>query len=57
VRGIALVWGAAFCVWLEDGDDQAKTMAELDRRLRGGEAFLERLQSFGRGGRAGEAAA
>ena len=57
VRGIALVWGAAFRVWLEDGDDQAKTMAELDRRLRGGEAFLERLQSFGRRGRAAEAAA
>ncbi|MBX3493621.1 MAG: TetR family transcriptional regulator [Parvibaculum sp.] len=56
VRGVALVWGAAFGVWLEDGDDQAKTMAELDRRLRGGEAFLERLQSFGRRGRAVEAA-
>jgi AcrR family transcriptional regulator len=48
VRGLALVWGAAFRVWLDDGDDQAKTMAELDRRLRGGEAFLERLNSFGR---------
>ena len=57
VRGVALVWGAAFRVWLEYGDDQARTMAELDGRLRSGEAFLERLNSFGRRGRADEEAA
>ena len=48
VRGIALIWGAVFRTWLEDGDDQARTMAELDRRLRRGEALLERLSRFGR---------
>lgn len=48
VRGIALIWGAVFRIWLEDGDDQARTMAELDRRLRRGEALLERLYRFGR---------
>lgn len=48
VRGLALVWGAVFRIWLEDGDDQARTMAELDRRLRRGEMLLERLYRFGR---------
>ncbi|MEX0839737.1 MAG: helix-turn-helix domain-containing protein [Parvibaculum sp.] len=57
VRGLALVWGAAFRIWLDDGDDQAKTMAELDRRLRGGEAFLERLNNFGRRRREADEAA
>jgi hypothetical protein len=47
VRGLAFVWGAAFRVWLEDGEDQSKTMAELDRRLRDGAAFLERVSWFG----------
>lgn len=47
VRGLAFVWGAAFRVWLEDGEDQSKTMAELDRRLRDGAAFLEHMSRFG----------
>ena len=46
VRGLAFIWGAAFRVWLEDGEDQSKTMAELDRRLRDGAALLERLSRF-----------
>lgn len=40
VRGLALVWGAAFRVWLEDNEDQSKTMAELDRRLGDAAAFI-----------------
>lgn len=32
-RGLAVIWLAAFRVWLEDGEGLAKTMAELDRRL------------------------
>ncbi|MBG53245.1 MAG: TetR/AcrR family transcriptional regulator [Alphaproteobacteria bacterium] len=32
-RALALVWLAAFRVWLDDADGLAKTMAELDRRL------------------------
>ena len=40
VRGLALIWFAAFRVWLDDEDDLAKTMAELDRRLRQGEDVL-----------------
>ncbi|PKP77678.1 MAG: TetR family transcriptional regulator [Alphaproteobacteria bacterium HGW-Alphaproteobacteria-3] len=45
-RGLALVWGAAFRVWLDDGADQSKTMAELDRRLRDGSELLDRLSRF-----------
>lgn len=33
VRALAAVWFAAFRVWLEDGQEMNKTMAELDRRL------------------------
>lgn len=47
VRGLAFIWGAAFRVWLEDDEDQSKTMAELDRRLRDGSALLDRLTRFG----------
>lgn len=32
-RALGVVWLAAFRVWLDDGDDMSKTMAELDRRL------------------------
>jgi len=46
VRGLALVWSAAFRVWLDDSEDQSKTMAELDGRLRQGEAFLDRVTRF-----------
>jgi AcrR family transcriptional regulator len=55
VRGLALVWAAAFRVWLEDGEDQAKTMAELDRRLRQAEDMLNAVARFSR--RRGEDAA
>lgn len=48
VRGLALIWAAAFRVWLEDGEDQAKTMAELDRRLRQAEELIEAVSRFGR---------
>ena len=54
VRGLAFVWSAAFRVWLEDGEDQSKTMAELDRRLRDGAALLERVSRFRAGRRGGE---
>ena len=33
VRGLGLAWLAAFRIWLDDGPDQARTMAELDRQL------------------------
>jgi AcrR family transcriptional regulator len=46
VRGLALVWARVFRVWLEDGADQAKTMAELDRRLRQAEDLLMRVARF-----------
>jgi AcrR family transcriptional regulator len=55
VRGLALVWAAAFRVWLDDGEDQAKTMAELDRRLRQAEDVLNTVARFSR--RRGEDAA
>lgn len=56
VRGLALVWAAAFRVWLEDGEDQAKTMAELDRRLRQGEDLIAAMSRFGRAREDGQAA-
>lgn len=46
VRGLALIWAAVFRVWLDDGEDQARTMAELDRRLRQGEDILVNLGRF-----------
>lgn len=46
VRGLALIWARVFRVWLEDGEDQAKTMAELDRRLRQAEQMLETVARF-----------
>jgi len=46
VRGLAFVWGTSFRVWLGDGEDQSKTMAELDRRLRDGAALLARMSRF-----------
>lgn len=39
VRALATVWFAAFRVWLEDGQEMNKTMAELDRRLDQASAF------------------
>ncbi|ABS63880.1 regulatory protein TetR [Parvibaculum lavamentivorans DS-1] len=52
VRGLALVWGAAFRVWLEDEPDQSRTMAELDSRLRQGEDFIQRISRLGTRSRA-----
>lgn len=46
VRGLALIWARVFSVWLEDGEDQAKTMAELDRRLRQAEDLLLTVARF-----------
>ncbi len=56
VRGLALIWARVFRIWLEDGEDQAKTMAELDRRLRQAEEMLSTVARF-RGRSASESAA
>lgn len=56
VRGLALIWARVFRVWLDDGEDQAKTMAELDRRLRQAENLLAAVARF-RGGSSRESAA
>jgi AcrR family transcriptional regulator len=48
VRGLALVWASAFRTWLDDEDDQSRTMAELDRRLSDAEALIGRLSRFRR---------
>ncbi|HUD50950.1 TetR family transcriptional regulator [Parvibaculum sp.] len=47
VCGLALIWVAVFRVWLDDGEDQAKTMAELDRRLRQAEGIMKRISRAG----------
>lgn len=46
VRGLAIIWSRVFSVWLQDGEDQAKTMAELDRRLRQAEDLLAAVARF-----------
>jgi AcrR family transcriptional regulator len=46
VRGLALIWAAVFRVWLDDGEDQAKTMAELDKRLRQAEEWKDALSKL-----------
>ena len=44
-QGLAIVWGQVMRVWLNDEDPgHARTMAELDRRLRQAERNLGRLQ-------------
>lgn len=44
-QGLALVWAQVMRVWLTDDDPgHARTMAELDRRLRQAERNLVRLQ-------------
>lgn len=48
VRGLALVWIAAFRVWLNDGEDQSRTMAELDRRLRQAEEWKDAISRLRR---------
>lgn len=47
VRGLALIWSRVLPVWLADGEDMAKTMAELDRRLRQAEDLLNAVVKFG----------
>lgn len=49
VRGLAAIWANVFSIWLEDGEDQSRTMAMLDRRLRQGEDLLSRVARFRRG--------
>tara|TARA_R110002124_G_scaffold38131_1_gene121162 strand:+ start:449 stop:1042 length:594 start_codon:yes stop_codon:yes gene_type:complete len=47
VRGLGVIWARVFWVWLGDGGDQAKTMWELDRRLRQAEDLLAAVRRFG----------
>ncbi len=43
-QGLALIWGRTMRVWLDDDDPGlARTMAELDTRLRQGERSAMRL--------------
>jgi len=55
-QGLALVWARVLRVWLDDDDPGlARTMAELDKRLRRAERTiigLERLSRIARGSRA-----
>ena len=46
VRGLALFWARIFRIWLDDDEDQARTMAALDKRLRQGEEWFARAQEF-----------
>ena len=43
-RGIGILLAETLGVWLKDGEDLAKTMAHVDRRLRTIEEWTERLQ-------------
>lgn len=43
-RGIGILLAESLGVWLKDGDDLAKTMAHVDRRLRTIEEWMETLQ-------------
>ncbi len=46
-QGLALVWGQTMRVWLDDDDPGlARTMAELDRRLRQAERTAMRLNTL-----------
>lgn len=45
-RGIGVLLAETMGVWLEDGEDLAKTMAHVDRRLRLIEEWTERLQNI-----------
>ncbi len=46
VRGLALFWSRILKVWFDDDEDQARTMAALDKRLRQGEEWFARAQDF-----------
>lgn len=56
-RGLALIWASAFNAWLDDDDDQSKTMAVLDRRLADAAMLIERVSRFMPKRRAAEEAA
>lgn len=56
-RGLALIWASAFNAWLDDDDDQSKTMAVLDRRLADAVMLIERVSRFMAKRRAAEEAA
>ena len=44
-QGLALVWGQVMRVWLDDDEPgHARTMAELDKRLRQAERSIIRLE-------------
>ena len=46
---MVFVFGRAFQVWLKDDDPgMARTMAELDRRLRGAERNMRRMRGLSR---------
>lgn len=48
VAGLAAVYASVFRTWLDDDDPGlARTMAALDRRLRGGERTLRNVEQFG----------
>jgi AcrR family transcriptional regulator len=48
-QGLALVWARVMRVWLDDDDPGlARTMAELDKRLRQAERTIIRLDRLGR---------
>jgi len=44
-RGIGVLLAETLAIWLDDGEDLAKTMAHVDRRLRLIEEWTERLQN------------
>lgn len=44
-RGIGVLLAETLAIWLDDGEDLAKTMAHVDRRLRLIEEWSERLQN------------
>lgn len=56
VRGLGVIWARVFWVWLGDGGDQAKTMSELDRRLRQAEDLLLAVKRFRNRAASGEVA-
>lgn len=46
VRGLGVAWVSAFRVWLTDNEDQTKTMAELDKRLRQGDNIIRAVRQY-----------
>jgi AcrR family transcriptional regulator len=49
LQGLALAWTHVFHIWLsDDSEDNAKTMAALDKELTRGETFVERAEDIRR---------